>query len=165
MPLKNTFGDLGSVAKNDGTPHVLTARDVRLQADKTTKKYIEDLQSIASKHRVNDRKISLIDMTGGSPGANVILDADFFGQQWLLGWYKGSDQFVYRVLKSYQGTAKLKNAWILVSPKGGRKIDLNILNNIGLDFPTNYKRIGIVKTAHRNEIQELWKPTISQKTK
>ena len=32
MPLKNTFGDLGSVAKNDGTPHVLTARDVPVRA-------------------------------------------------------------------------------------------------------------------------------------
>jgi hypothetical protein len=32
MPLKNTFGDLGSVAKNDGTPHILTAKDVPVRA-------------------------------------------------------------------------------------------------------------------------------------
>ena len=28
MPLANTYGDLGSVARNDGTPHVLTVKDV-----------------------------------------------------------------------------------------------------------------------------------------
>ena len=32
MPLKNTFGILGSVASNDGSPHVVTARDVPVRA-------------------------------------------------------------------------------------------------------------------------------------
>jgi hypothetical protein len=32
MPLKNTFGDLGTVENNDGTPHVLTAKDVPVRA-------------------------------------------------------------------------------------------------------------------------------------
>jgi hypothetical protein len=32
MPLKNTFGDLGTVANNDGTPHVVTAKDVPIRA-------------------------------------------------------------------------------------------------------------------------------------
>jgi hypothetical protein len=32
LPLKNTFADLGSVAKNDGTPHVVTATDVPVRA-------------------------------------------------------------------------------------------------------------------------------------
>ncbi|MFC2177295.1 DUF1214 domain-containing protein [Actinomycetota bacterium] len=32
MPLKNTYADLGSVANNDGTPHVLTAKEVPVRA-------------------------------------------------------------------------------------------------------------------------------------
>jgi hypothetical protein len=32
MPLKNTFGDLGTVENNDGTPHVLTVKDVPVRA-------------------------------------------------------------------------------------------------------------------------------------
>ena len=32
MPLKNTYGDLGTVENNDGTPHVLTAKDVPVRA-------------------------------------------------------------------------------------------------------------------------------------
>ena len=32
MPLKNTYGDLGSVENNDGTPHVVTAKDVPVRA-------------------------------------------------------------------------------------------------------------------------------------
>ena len=32
MPLKNTYGDLGSVDNNDGTPHVVTAKDVPVRA-------------------------------------------------------------------------------------------------------------------------------------
>jgi hypothetical protein len=37
-------------------------------------------------------------------------------------------------------------------------LDLKILNKVGLDFPNAYINIGTVKTAHRNEIQELWIP-------
>ena len=32
MPLKNTYADLGNVANNDGTPHVVTATDVPVRA-------------------------------------------------------------------------------------------------------------------------------------
>ncbi len=129
-----------------------------LEVDKTNKQYIKGLQKIASKHRSKGEKISLIDMTGGSPGANVILEANFFGFQWLAGAYPGSDKFVERILQPYQDTDKLKKAWVLVAPQGRRKLDLNILNKIGLDFPKSYIKIGTVQTAHRDELQELWKP-------
>jgi hypothetical protein len=32
LPLKNTFGDIGAVAKNDGTPYVLNVKDVPVNA-------------------------------------------------------------------------------------------------------------------------------------
>lgn len=129
-----------------------------LYVDKKQKAYIQDLQKIATPHKVKNGTISLIDMTGGSPGANVILDASFFGEQWLAGAYPGSNLFAETAWKPYQGTSRLKKAWVLIAPKGIRKLDLNILNKIGLDFPDNYRKIGTVRTAHRNEVQELWKP-------
>jgi len=129
-----------------------------IYVDAGQKKYIKTLQSIAEKNKKKNEKISLIDMTGGTPAANVILDAEFFGEAWLLGYYKGSNEFVYRALSSYKNTNKLKNAWILTAPKGVLRLNLNILKKLGLDFPNDYVKIGIVKTTRRNEIQELWKP-------
>jgi len=128
-----------------------------IYVDKKHKKYIEDLQHIAKKYKKSD-SLYLIDLTGGTPAANIILDMKFFSAPWLLGAYKGSNEFAYENLKSYKDTKELKTAWILTAPNGRRKLDLKILNMIGLNFPSDYKKIGIVKTAHRNEIQELWKP-------
>lgn len=129
-----------------------------LKVDKKTKKYINELHSMSNKYRVKGETISLIDMTGGSPGANVILNARFFSASWILGAYKGSDKLASRILKHHENTKRLKTAWILTAPNGRRKIDLNILNKIGLNFPKEYKKIGSIQTAHRNEMQELWKP-------
>jgi hypothetical protein len=129
-----------------------------IKVDKVSQHYINTLKDIGDKYRIKNKKIALIDMTGGTPGANVILKAEFFDTPWLLGAYPGSNKFLERILKSYVGTKKLKNAWILTAPNGIRKLNLNILKNTGLDFPNDYVQIGILKTAHRNENQELWKP-------
>jgi uncharacterized oligopeptide transporter (OPT) family protein len=51
-----------------------------LYIDKITEKYINDLQYLSKKYNTDNKQISLIDMTRGSPGANVILNASFFGQ-------------------------------------------------------------------------------------
>jgi len=88
-----------------------------LQVDNQQKAYIQDLQKITAHNRMKDETISLIDMTGGSPGANVILEASFFGESWL----GTSNAFVKRVLNPYRETDRLKNAWILVAPKGKMK--------------------------------------------
>lgn len=116
------------------------------------------MKKIHSLNNVANLKINLLDMTGGSPGANVIINAGFFGRTWLSGGYKGSNEFAYRILKSYKDSKKLKNAWILIAPKGTRSLNLEILNKLNLNFPKNYKKIGTTLTAHRNEFQELWKP-------
>lgn len=133
-----------------------------LHVDKVTKKYIEDLQKISKKYNQENRKISLLDMTGGSPGANIILEAAFFDQQWLIGGYSGSNKYVYRILKEHKGTERLKKAWVLTAPFGSRKLDLNILKLIDLNFPNDYNKVAVLKTAHRNEVQELWIPKIVQ---
>ena len=123
--------------------------------DTATANYINNLQSIALSNGWSPGGM-LIDMTGGSPGANVILDAGFFGFPWLVGGYSGSEEFVFEVLSGSDTTA-LESAWILTAPEGVRRLPLNLLINLGLDFPGGYYKVGTVKSPHRNEVQELWK--------
>lgn len=100
----------------------------------------------------------LIDLTGGSPGATVILGGQMMGFPWLVGGYKGSSEFVKAILEKLP-KSKQRSAWILTSPKGKRRIPSEILLDLGLDFSHGYKAIGKITTGHRNETQILWKPS------
>jgi len=129
-----------------------------LRVDAKTKKYIEDLQRIKNNNIQKNEELFLIDMTGGSPGANIIINAGFFGEQWLYGGYPNSNEFTEKILKKYIKSIHFQEAWILVARDGKRQLDLQILKNLNLHFPEQYKLLGTVRTAHRNEIQELWAP-------
>jgi len=130
-----------------------------LRVDDVQYDYITKLVKIKNYYKSNDKnKIYLLDLTGGSPIANLILDAKFFGLSWLLGGYKGSDDFVFNILRRYGDENKLSNAWVLYAPKGTRKIDLKILKRLNLQFPFDYEKVIELKTKHRNEIQQLWIP-------
>ena len=128
-----------------------------IKVDEQQKIYID---GILNSKRINlntNENIYLIDTTGATPGANVILGAKFFGQSWLLGGYIGSNEFAYRILSSISYD-KLKNAWILTAPGGIRSLDLNLLSKLGLNFPEDYDKVTTLFLKSRNEIQELWKP-------
>ena len=128
-----------------------------IKVDEQQKIYID---GILNSKRINlntNENIYLIDTTGATPGANVILGAKFFGQSWLLGGYKGSNEFAYRILSSISYD-KLKKAWVLTSPNGSRNLDLNLFNKLGLKFPEDYDKVTTLFLNSRNEIQELWKP-------
>jgi len=121
-------------------------------------KYIVELQKNALE---NDWVVgdSLIDLTGATPGAALALGAHVYGAPWLLGGYKGSNDFAIFVLKK---TAKkdLRSAWVLSSPDARRKLDVAILNKLGLDFPARYKKVGtVIFDYHRKETHDLWKPS------
>lgn len=128
-----------------------------LLVDEKTYIYFNDLQKIASKYILNNKELYLLDLTGASPGANVILDAKINIDPWLAGGYKGSTEYVYNILQKAE-KKQLKQSWLLIAPNGRRSIDLNILKKLNLDFPKDYKKIGTVTTSHRNELQELWVP-------
>ena len=127
-----------------------------LIVDKTTAEYVSSIKNTA----LNEGWVQgtpLIDMTGGTPGASVILDAGFLGTPWLVGAYKGSNNFVSMVLKS-NDKQRLKKSWLLIAPNGRRAISLDVLTKVGIDFPKDYKLVSTLKTKHRNEVQELWSP-------
>lgn len=127
-----------------------------LYVDKTTARYISDLKSIALKGGW-ETGTSLIDLTGGSPGATFILGGKFIGRPWLSGGYGGSNTFALTFLKMAPYSIQ-QSAWILTAPKGRRKISNQILLDLGLSFPNGYTAVGEIKTGHRNEDQVLWKP-------
>ena len=76
---------------------------------------------------------------------------------WLAGGYKGSNEFVKTVLRLIPKSER-RLSWILTAPKGKRKLKIEILSDIGLNFPMNYMIVGKVRTGYRKEIQLLWKP-------
>ena len=127
-----------------------------LKVDHSTAEYINKLKQIA-------RKVdwipgtTLIDLTGGSPGATLILDAKIVGFPWLAGGYKGSRAFVTSVLELVPEEERC-SAWVLTAPQGRRMNTTDILLDLNLKFPDNYKAVGKVRTGHRNELQVLWKP-------
>lgn len=129
-----------------------------IKVDTEHKKYIDSLLNIKEKYIKDGQQITLLDTTGASPGATAILGAKFIEQSWLLGGYKGSNQYVYRILKEVDRNI-LTSAWILVAPKGRRSLDINLLDNLGLKFPQNYTKVGTLFLKVRNETQELWVPT------
>ena len=99
----------------------------------------------------------LIDLTGGSPGASVILSAKTPGKHWLLGGYPGSLEATTLAL-SLAEKEDIRNSWIITAPMGTREIPVSALNNLNIDFPNSYTKTGAVITGHRNEVQILWKP-------
>jgi len=127
-----------------------------LYVDKPTAGYINDLKRIALEA---DWKpgIPFIDLTGGSPGAVVILGGRIMGVPWLLGAYKGSSEFAKTAIEMAPKSEQ-HAAWVLTAPKGKRRIPSEILVDLGLDFPKSYEMVGKAKTGHRNEVQLLWKP-------
>ena len=127
-----------------------------LYVDIPTANYINTLKRVALKSGWV-HGTPLIDLTGGSPGATVILGGEIVGAPWLVGKYKGSNEFAKTVLEMVP-KSKLQSAWVLTAPKGKRKISSEILLELGLDFPSDYIAVGKTKTGHREEIQVPWKP-------
>ena len=127
-----------------------------LYVDKPTAGYINDLKRIALKA---DWKpgTPFIDLTGGSPGAAVILGGRIMGVPWLLGAYKGSSEFAKTAIEMVSKSEQ-RAAWVLTAPENKKRIPSEILVGLGLDFPKSYEMVGKVKTGYRDEVQLFWKP-------
>jgi len=122
-------------------------------------KYIVELQKNALE---NDWVVgsSLIDLTGGTPGAALALGAHVYGAPWLLGGYKGSNDFAIYSLKRV-ALDKLRKSWVLTTPDGRRRIDEQVLTGLGLHFPGQYTKVGeIYFDYHRKEMHYLWRPNM-----
>lgn len=137
-------------------------KSYKLYVDAKSQKYINDLKELALKYKF-EKTGYLLDLTGSSPGANVIINGKFFSSPWLIGGYKGSNNYSYEVLKKFVNTKELNNAWLLIAPNGKRRLDLSNLIKLGLNFPSEYKMVGSLKTSYNNEYQEVWIPKLNIK--
>lgn len=129
---------------------------VTLYTDNRTASYVKKLMSDAIANGWQ-KNIPLIDMTGGSPGALVILSARILGKGWFSGGYSGSSAYALDALK-HMPSPLLQKAWVLTAPNGIISLDTSILKACNLDFPSHYTLVGEYMTAHRDEKQYLWKP-------
>ena len=127
-----------------------------LRVDAATAQHINGLLTLAEQGGWK-AGAPLIDMTGGAPGALVVLDAQLVGTPWLIGGYKGSDVYVAHYL-AHTDPQLLKEAWVLTAPNGRRRLSEALLSDLGLPFPDAYERLGQVRSGHSNEVQILWKP-------
>jgi hypothetical protein len=140
--------------------HITSQKDT-LFVSKNNLEWIKSLRALASK---GGWKIggNLIDLTGGTPGAVLLLAGHSPASPWFFGGYRGSIDYT-RAALSLSDCEKLKSSWILTTEDGKRRISPDVLNSFFLNFPGNYVKLGrIYFNGHRKEFQDLWKPNVDK---
>lgn len=128
-----------------------------ISVDNNTYSYIENLKAVAKEHEWQ-QGTALLDLTGGSPLANIILNGKVIKTAWISGGYPGSDDAAKLLLANIEPEV-IRNAWLLTAPKGSRKLNEDlILEQFDLKMKKHWLPVGEVKTGHRNEKQILWRP-------
>ena len=110
----------------------------------------EEISLLGSCHYGN----YLIDLTGRTPGLNIISGAKFVSHPWWTSAYIGSEPLAEKII-SLSNIDKIKNSWIITT---NHKFNISpeILNNIGLSLDKNFKFVGKVK--RNNKYYFIWKP-------
>lgn len=124
--------------------------------DDATARYVEDLHVAGQLHGFSPG-MSLIDLTGGTPAAAVVLQAHAPAMPWIVGGYGGSDE-VARFLLRQMSDQDTGTAWILTTPDGPRRISVDVLDAIGRTLEEDYEMVSTLTTGHRSETQILWRP-------
>ena len=151
----NPYRLTSSISKQT-SPISFMATSGILKVNSITAIYVKKLKSDALNAGWK-RRLPLIDLTGVSPGATLILDAEILAKPWFLGGFINSNKFALKVL-SFSDPKKIRQAWILVAPNGKSKLSPAILLKYNLKFPENYEMVSQLKSGWSNEKQELWRP-------
>lgn len=103
----------------------------------------------------------LIDMTGHSPGAAVVIGATAPGTPWLLGGYPGSNKYISAIMNRIT-CAKLARAWLLQEPGGKEAAPNALLIEHGIVVERDYELVGSAQATKAlytvNYRQELLRP-------
>lgn len=83
----------------------------------------------------------ILDLTGESPGVVYHVRGQATADPWVIGGYVGSRDRLERQLRLHTDCLTLGQSWLIVSPDGKRRIDVEILSIFGLDFPSGYRQI------------------------
>lgn len=107
---------------------------------------------------------ALIDLTGRSPGASVILGGEFLAAPYLIGGYKGSNLLAQETLAQVP-LAELKQAWVLTASGGSgiKPLSAEVLTENRVNFPDDYVMVGKTVAGflwhwQSNEYHILWRP-------
>jgi hypothetical protein len=115
--------------------------------------FVTELQDAALKNNWSKNK-PLIELTN-SPGLIFLLSGKIITTPWLLGSYEGSEIWSKKMLELYNND-DLGIAWIITAENKKESIPTNILNDVGLNFPTDYVQIDVGQ--YQDNRYTLWKP-------
>jgi hypothetical protein len=142
-------------------PETLLLHNSELNVDADVADYISQLKEMATEAGWV-RGTGLIDLSGGSPGAVIILGGEFLANPYLIGGSKGSNLYAQKNLAQVP-FAELKQAWVLTSSGGRRQLSAEVLTKNGVIFPDNYVMVGKTLAesfwyAQKDEYHILWRP-------
>lgn len=134
-----------------------------LFVDKNVAEYISKAKSIATKAGFKNND-TIIDLTGQSPGLVYALGGRGLSTPWILGGYKGSNDFaIYHLSRA--SCEQLTTSWVLLeNDESARGISKDVLKTNGLDINTDYENVGELLTApgvggYKNQRKQyLYKP-------
>ena len=134
--------------------------DGQLGLDGSTAREVSSLQKAAAREGFRART-PLIDLTGESPGAAVVLGASAPGAPWLIGGYPGSDAYAARLL-GRASCVELAHAWLLSAPASTRPLSATVLETFGATLD-NYESRPVnspgAAAAGQSGGWVLWRPT------
>jgi hypothetical protein len=134
--------------------------DGRLELHEDTAREVSSLQEVAAREGFL-APTTLIDLTGESPGAAVVLGASAPGAPWLIGGYTGSDAYAARLLGRVS-CDELAQAWLLSAPAGTRSLSTTVLDTFGATLD-DYESspVGSPEAAAADQSLDwvLWRPT------
>lgn len=99
--------------------------------------FYRNLENVRSQYFGRGDVPVLLDMTGRAPMAAYQLGAQIPGTAWTLAGYSGSSDF-FRYFVSRLSEADRKSAWLLVPDSTHPGIPLDLLSDLGIDFPGHY---------------------------
>ncbi len=117
-------------------PVIVGASGSRLMLDENGASYVQALQSAAMQAGF-EPGTPLMDLSGRTPGAALVLGARGVGQPWLIGGYPGSKAFVSMALDS-ASCDTLARAWLLLEPGTPFSISDAVLGRFGSALPSGY---------------------------
>lgn len=152
----------GSI-KDQVIPETMLLNDSELYVDVDMADYISQLKEIALEGGWMPGT-ALVDLTGRSPGASVILGGEFLAAPYLIGGYKGSNLLAQEMLAQVP-QAELKKAWVLTASGGSgiKPLSTEVLTKNGVNFPDDYVMVGKTVAGflwnwRSNEYHILWRP-------
>ncbi|WP_143570995.1 hypothetical protein [Tessaracoccus sp. ZS01] len=102
----------------------------------------------------------VLDLTGESPGLIYHLQATATADSWVIGRYPGSRDRLALELNLHTECSVIGDSWLLVSPGGVRRIDPEVLGEVGLMFPDDYRLVVGETSPERSGgyAVEVWAP-------